>query len=598
MMERNIVLLLDFMGDSADVKTMDISLCKKSVFLIGSYRSKDKKQLEWITGKSSFSSVALYNVRSDKSREGWVNPNNPKVNNPDIALLYDYENPENYCAYRVTGSKEASERDMVEMGYPEPKGSYLVYSLCEKIEIRPFTISDFLNKYQSLHENYVKGKPIFLTGAEIAKVISKGFQKKEPQKRKPNKEATLAGFPILPSRETVVEELRPTFSYMEDALTSIDLFSGCGGLTKGFSMSGVRSIMANDVDENCEKTFTRNFPDTPFLCKDISLIEKCEVDSLLKGLMPDIIIGGPPCQGFSLANKRRNKIKDDPRNKLFYGFVKFINWYSPKAFVMENVKGLLSMQNGEVIKTIVEEFTNAGDYGYNVDYKVLKASDYGVPQNRERVILIGFRKDLNLQPKHPAPYQQDHPVTVDEAIGDLPQIKAGQGSDVQEYPMAPQNAYQRLMRKNSHYVLNHVAMKHTARLIARFEAIKPGQDLLDVWETHGALKRGAPNEKSTIKFHQNNQRLFGDQPAPTIAASFQSNFVHPHLNRNFTAREGARLQSFPDDFVFEGMRTKMSWEKGLSQYQQIGNAVPVLLAKAIADSVVEQLKPQHDEKHN
>ena len=114
--------------------------------------------------------------------------------------------------------------------------------------------------------------------------------------------------------------------------------------------------------------------------------------------------------------------------------------------------------------------------------------------------------------------------------------------------------------------------------------------MLDVWETHGALKRGAPNEKSTIKFHQNNQRLYGDQPAPTIAASFQSNFVHPHLNRNFTAREGARLQSFPDDFVFEGRRTKMSWEKGLSQYQQIGNAVPVLLAKAIADSVVEQLK--------
>lgn len=389
--------------------------------------------------------------------------------------------------------------------------------------------------------------------------------------------------------EQVLENIRPHMQYNDNALTSIDLFSGCGGLTKGFSMVGVRSIFASDIDENAAKTFCRNFPDTPFLCKSITDIEKNEVDELLAGKVPDIIIGGPPCQGFSLANKRRNKIKDDPRNKLFYGFVKFINWYSPKAFVMENVKGLLSMQNGEVIKTIVEEFTNAGEFGYNVAYKVLVASDYGVPQNRERVILIGYRKDLNLQPQHPKPYDLDHLVTVDEAISDLPQIGAGQGTEVQEYPQEPQNDYQQLMRANSTYVLNHVAMKHTPRLIARFEAIKPGQDLLDVWETHGALKRGAPSEKSTIKFHQNNQRLFGDRPAPTIAASFQSNFIHPHLNRNFTAREGARLQSFPDDFFFEGMRTKMSWEKGLSQYQQIGNAVPVLLAKAIAESVVEQL---------
>lgn len=389
--------------------------------------------------------------------------------------------------------------------------------------------------------------------------------------------------------EQVLEDIRPHIEYKDNAFTSIDLFSGCGGLTKGFSMAGIRSIFASDIDENAAKTFCRNFPDTPFLCKSITDIEKNEVDELLLGRVPDIIIGGPPCQGFSLANKRRNKIKDDPRNKLFYGFVKFINWYSPKAFVMENVKGLLSMQNGEVIKTIVEEFTNAGEYGYNVAYKVLVASDYGVPQNRERVILIGYRKDLNILPQHPEPYELDHLVTVDEAISDLPQIGAGQGTEVQEYPEEPQNEYQRLMRANSTYVLNHVAMKHTPRLIARFEAIKPGQDLLDVWETHGALKRGAPSEKSTIKFHQNNQRLFGDKPAPTIAASFQSNFIHPHLNRNFTAREGARLQSFPDDFVFEGMRTKMSWEKGLSQYQQIGNAVPVLLAKAIAESVVKQL---------
>ena len=583
-MPNTILLELDFL-DMQPCTSLKLSNCKKTHFLIGCYRSKDKKQLDWILGKSD-RQFALYNVRAGKKRDGWVNIQNPKVKAPDIILMYDLENPSNYIAYKVSASKEYSEQEMADSGYPNPQGSYLVYTLSTKLQVENVAIQTFLANYAASHENYVKGKPIYCTGSELSATIS--GKKVKNQKSKIQQNTFLTSMEI-PTVEQIIEDIRPHVHYAEDALTSIDLFSGCGGLTKGFSMAGVRSIFASDIDENAAKTFCRNFPDTPFLCKSITDIEKNEVDELLEGKVPDIIIGGPPCQGFSLANKRRNKIKDDPRNKLFYGFVKFINWYSPKAFVMENVKGLLSMQNGEVIKTIVDEFTNAGECGYNVACKVLVASDYGVPQNRERVILIGYRKDLNIQPQHPEPYELDHLVTVDEAISDLPQIGAGQGTEVQEYPQEPQNEYQRLMRANSTYVLNHVAMKHTPRLIARFEAIKPGQDLLDVWETHGALKRGAPNEKSTIKFHQNNQRLFGDRPAPTIAASFQSNFIHPHLNRNFTAREGARLQSFPDDFIFEGMRTKMSWEKGLSQYQQIGNAVPVLLAKAIAESIVKQL---------
>lgn len=584
MTQNTILLELDF-GDLEPSTSLQLSNCRKSKFLIGCYRSKDKKQLDWILGKSD-RQFALYNVRAGKKRDGWVNIQNPKVKAPDIVLMYDLENPSNYIAYKVSACKEYSEQEMADSGYPNPKGSYLVYTLSTKIQVENVAIQTFLANYAASHDNYIKGKPIYCTGYELIATIA-GKQIKN-QKSKIQQDTFLTSME-MPTVEQIIEDIRPNIHYAENALTSIDLFSGCGGLTKGFSMAGVRSIFASDIDENAAKTFCRNFPDTPFLCKSITDVEKNEVDKLLEGKVPDIIIGGPPCQGFSLANKRRNKIKDDPRNKLFYGFVKFINWYSPKAFVMENVKGLLSMQNGEVIKTIVEEFTNAGEYGYNVAYKVLVASDYGVPQNRERVILIGYRKDLNIQPQHPKPYELDHLVTVDEAIGDLPQIGAGQGTEVQEYPQEPQNEYQRLMRANSTYVLNHVAMKHTPRLVARFEAIKPGQDLLDVWETHGALKRGAPREKSTIKFHQNNQRLFGDRPAPTIAASFQSNFIHPHLNRNFTAREGARLQSFPDDFIFEGMRTKMSWEKGLSQYQQIGNAVPVLMAKAIGECIVKQL---------
>jgi DNA (cytosine-5)-methyltransferase 1 len=370
-------------------------------------------------------------------------------------------------------------------------------------------------------------------------------------------------------------------------MNCIDLFCGCGGMTLGFKWAGFNSIIASDIDENCGKTIARNFSETNFLLGNISEIKKSDFDAILSNQEIDVITGGPPCQGFSLANKNRNKIEDDPRNKLFYDFVKVIKWYNPKAFVMENVKGLLSMQKGEVIQTILSEFENAGR-GYNVEYKVLKASDYGVPQNRERVILIGYRKDLNLSPEFPP--KLDQLITVDEAIMDLPQIHAGEGDEGLKYQTPPANDYQKLMRKKSKFVYNHVAMKHTQRLIDRFSAIKSGQNLLDVWESHGAVKRGKPEEKSQVKFSQNNLRLFGDKPAPTIAASFQSNFIHPYLNRNFTAREGARMQSFPDDFIFEGMRTKMSWEKGLSQYQQIGNAVPPLLAFAVAQQIKETLE--------
>lgn len=371
-------------------------------------------------------------------------------------------------------------------------------------------------------------------------------------------------------------------------INTLDLFAGCGGLSLGFQMAGFTSILATDIDENCQKTFARNFPEVPFICQDITTLTKDQIDAVIGNKSVDVILGGPPCQGFSLANKNRNKVEDDPRNQLFYHYVRIIDCYSPKVFIMENVKGLLSMKNGQVIKTIVDSFSNAGQ-GYNVDYKILKASDYGVPQCRERVIIMGVRKDLEKKPTFPSPFATPA-ISVAEAIMDLPQIEAGEGCDGMLYTEQPQNEYQALMRKNSKRLYNHIAMKHTPRLVARFKAIKQGQSLIDVWDTHGAVKRGAPSEKSNIKFSQNNQRVFGNKPAPTIAASFQSNFIHPFRNRNFTAREGARLQSFPDDFIFEGMRTKMSWETGLSQYQQIGNAVPPLLAYAIAKEVIQILK--------
>lgn len=590
--EQDLFFEFDFGSEITEQnKDRKLEQCKGDIFLIGCYRNDQKHQLDWIRSQGDSTSYGKYNVRLGKGRDGWINKDNPRIANPQYAILYEFENEENVYYFKINGSHVYSEDDMRHAGYDNPKGDYLVYILEYECHIINIDIKKVLARFRD-RTNWIDGKPIYLTGREIISAM----RPKVKKEKKVEQQALLFNKNQV-TLQQVIDSIDHDFHYADDALTSIDLFSGCGGLTKGFSMAGIRSIFASDIDENCKKTFSRNFPDVPFLCKDITEITKEEVDTLTGGVIPDIIIGGPPCQGFSLANKRRNKVADDPRNRLFYGFVKFINWYSPRLFVMENVKGLLSMKDGAVFETILNEFRSAGQHGgYDVACQVLLASDYGVPQNRERVIIIGTRHDLELQPKLPEPLQLDHRITVDEAISDLPQILACEGSEVMEYPVEPQNDYQKLMRQNMHYVTNHIAMRHTPRLIARFEAIKQGQSLLDVWETHGSVKRGAPDEKSDVKFGQNNQRLFGNLPAPTIAASFQSNFIHPHLNRNFTAREGARLQSFPDDFIFEGMRTKMSWEKGLSQYQQIGNAVPVLMAKAIGECVINILNSDYHGK--
>lgn len=574
-------------GDNTPV-IVDIFRHKRDVFLIGCFRKDQKDQLKWIRQSGLRNEAGKYNVRLGKGRNGWINKDNARIAHPDFAILYEYGNEDTVYCYKVKDSKVYSEEDMLKSGYDSPRGEYLVYSLAYECVVEPMDIRKILEGFRA-NTNWVDGKPLFLSGAEMISWMKERKDNIKSQKKRKKQETSL--FPkIGVTLDEVINSRVFEMPEDEDTLKSIDLFSGCGGLTKGLSMAGIRSILASDIDENCQKTFNCNFPGVPFICKDVTEIAKEEVDAMLDGQVPDIIVGGPPCQGFSLANKRRNLVKDDPRNKLFYGFVKFINWYSPRAFVMENVKGILSMKNGEVFETILDELRNAGQAGgYDVAYKVMLASDYGVPQNRERVIIIGTRRDLGLHPAHPAP-TTDRKITVEEAISDLPRIEAGEGEEVMEYPVEPQNEYQKMMRGNIGYVTNHISMRHTPRVVQRFKAIKPGQSLVDVWDTHGSVKRGAPGEKSDVKFGQNNQRLFGNLPAPTIAASFQSNFIHPVLDRNFTAREGARLQSFPDDFIFMGMRTKMSWEKGLSQYQQIGNAVPVLLAKAIGDYIKELLE--------
>lgn len=362
----------------------------------------------------------------------------------------------------------------------------------------------------------------------------------------------------------------------------IDLFAGAGGFSTGFERAGFESKLAVEIDVWASQTYKFNHPNTVVYTKNIK--EIYDLNSLYSEKI-DGIIGGPPCQGFSLSGKRDRK---DPRNSLFVEFVRFVNHYKPLFFVMENVPGLLSMKTDKkekVINIIQEEFKKIG---YKSTYKILNAANYGVPQKRNRVFIIGVpvTNDINIDLLYPEPIMLENDfITVEQAISDLPKINSGESFEGKKYTKKYTNDYQKYMREDSFFVYNHTAMRHTKRLISRFEIIKQGESLKNVPAEHMQRKRGEVDKISGKVYSQNNMRVIGRLPAPTIAASFQSNYIHPTLHRNFTAREAARLQSFPDTYIFQGKRTTMSWEKHLSQYQQIGNAVPPLLAYSIARNI-------------
>ena len=362
------------------------------------------------------------------------------------------------------------------------------------------------------------------------------------------------------------------------------MFAGCGGFSLGFEMAGFEIPVAVEIDAWASETYKNNHPDTKVITEDITKV--VNLDTILdEPTVIDGIIGGPPCQGFSLSG---NRDKRDPRNSLFMEFVRFVKHFNPKFFVMENVTGLLSMKtiSNEYVKDIIlKEFRLAG---YRVEIFVLNSAEHGVPQTRKRVFFIGLKDDIpyileRIEPK--GWLFGDSQVTIEQAIMDLPQIKAKEGSEQSIYTKEPTNEYQRWARNDSMILHNHVAMKHTSRLVERFSRIGFGQSVADVDIEYQQRKRGDADKISGKVYSQNNMRPFPDKPSPTIPASFQSNFVHPYLNRNYTAREGARLQSFPDNYRFYGKRVTMSWEKNLSQYKQIGNAVPPLLAKSIATTI-------------
>ena len=381
----------------------------------------------------------------------------------------------------------------------------------------------------------------------------------------------------------------------------VDLFAGAGGFGLGFQMSGrFAPICSVEKDLWAVDTLRANNQHTIIHADITKISTRASIKSLCVE-SPDVIIGGPPCQGFSMAGKGD---PSDPRNTLFRYFVKWVKALKPKVFVMENVAGLLVRRNADgenVIDIIKAAFTKAG---FTCDVWTLNAADYGVPQMRQRVVIVGSRKEKKIAPPAPTNSMKEETglppyITAWEALGDLPQIAAREGAEFMEYDSEATNDYQRQCRVGSDGVHNHVAMQHTPRLVNRFQRILDGDSVNTLPEELRVRKRNGNGELSDSYYSSNYRHIDPNQISFTIPASFYSTFIHPFIPRNITAREAARIQSFPDRYVFKGKRTLISSklmkklgkddQNHLSQYNQIGNAVPPLMAKAIAERIASYL---------
>jgi len=390
----------------------------------------------------------------------------------------------------------------------------------------------------------------------------------------------------------------------------LDTFAGAGGFSLGFHMTGHYDIIgAIERDKWATETFQTNHPNSKVIQSPIESLNDDEIKEFFKDNKPDVILGGPPCQGFSIANKKAGDPKD-PRNSLFKQFIRFGDIFSPEIMIMENVPNLMKSRTKDkklVIDIIISELEAIG---YNVSYKLLTATDYGVPQIRQRLFVIATKESIGdpfpnathkLSSQPETLFQNNLKIcpTLWEAISDLPEIEAREGSHEMEYSKPAENDYQKSMRKGSKKVFNHTAMRHSKRLVERFASMNWGDSTSDVPEHLKPLKRNGNGEISKKVYDQNNRRMHPQKPCHTIAASFYANFVHPFKHRNFTPREGARIQSFPDWFEFKGKPTVVSHkllqregriaEKHLCQYNQIGNAVPPLLAKAIGNHIYKEI---------
>lgn len=325
----------------------------------------------------------------------------------------------------------------------------------------------------------------------------------------------------------------------------IDLFSGAGGLGLGFEQQGFQNVFSVELNKEIAKTYKYNFPKNHLIIDDIRNISNAQIKKLQENKLIDVIVGGPPCQGFSIAGNIGRKFIDDPRNHLFKEFVRVVDVIKPKIFVMENVAHMATHNHGKTIKEICNEFRNIG---YHVQYKVLNAVNYGVPQNRRRIFVVGTSNNL----KFGYPTPSFNFSTVEQAIDNLPKLRNGEKSNIP----------------------NHFAMNHSTQMLKKMSYVKEGKGREDI---PLPLRPKSGDARKYIRYERK-------KPSITITGDMRKVF-HYNQNRALSPRELARIQSFPDSFIFQGT--------SISMQQQIGNAVPPLLGKAIAGSVKQALKMQN-----
>jgi DNA (cytosine-5)-methyltransferase 1 len=374
---------------------------------------------------------------------------------------------------------------------------------------------------------------------------------------------------------------------MDPRPTVVELFAGAGGLMLGLEQAGFRALVANEVHAHPCMTLRRNFPDVPVVessIRDLSgrdLLRAAGFTGRRRMPEVDLVAGGPPCQGFSTAGLKDPK---DPRNTLIGEFIRIVSELRPRFFLLENVTGLVTMRGGELYENVEFELDKLG---YKFHHASLFAKEYGVPQMRKRLIVLGARDDA--PPPHPEPTHREMSsqmmligddarpfVTCGEALTDLPQIGAGETAT--EYDREPSTEYQRRMRAGSDVVFNHQASRHRTEIMEIYALVPPGGNWMQLPPEQRGGKQGV-------------QRWPLDGLARTVTTA-PEDFLHPVLNRIPTIRELARIQSFPDRFEFMGQRTAGNSMRRLgycSQSQQVGNAVPPLLAEAVGRSIIASL---------
>ena len=356
----------------------------------------------------------------------------------------------------------------------------------------------------------------------------------------------------------------------------MDLFSGVGGLSYGFSkLHEFNIVAANEIDKDISIAYSLNHPNVKMMNCSIKDLTEDKLSEVIGDKKIDIILGGPPCQSYSTLGKRQM----DERANLFMEYKRVLKILNPTAFVFENVAGLLSVQKGELFQIIQKEFEHLG---YNIKYQILNAVDYGVPQQRERVILVGMRGTNSFKyPKATHGIGLKPYITLKDAIGDLPTIKPG-GRKC-SYLTSPKNEFQEFMRANAPKKLTeHFAPKNHKKLIKVMRALKDGESKDDL----------PPRLRPKSGYGNTYAKLWWEKPSTTITRNFacpsSSRCIHPRDSRAMSIREGARLQSFPDDYKFYGTASVKRLE--------IGNAVPPILSMAIAKEMLKAINSSVSKK--